>query len=223
MPKTTTPGLALEPSRASDRIPRVLRRGRRSPGGLRCRRALRLYARPCGYRPRPRCRSCAGSDGASSQPPCLGTRLRLQAWKRGQDCDGMRRDQAPMRSRRLPGHGPVRSPGRGDRHVNARTPWSIIAAVRPPRPGVPETRTSKIAVVRVASRTGRGTHACFTAPLTEGKRGVLTALIRMMNHVRRLALRHGHLCLQHQVRAQMACHRPADDLATEGAQGTTER
>ena len=70
-------------------------------------------------------------------------------------------------------------------------------------------------VVAVADRPHRRTDARLPAPRPEGQRGVLTTLIRMMNHRPGLPLLDGHVqgC-QHEGRAQMPLHRPPDDTAT---------
>src|SRR5262249_46876352 len=67
-------------------------------------------------------------------------------------------------------------------------------------------------VVRVPDRAHGWPHAHVAAALPEGDRRVLTALIGMMDYVCRSALREGHVQrLEDELRAEVRCHRPADD------------
>ena len=54
------------------------------------------------------------------------------AVREGQDCDGTWSDQAPMRSPPARPAGCLLTAAPDGRHVNARTPWSIVRRVRPP-------------------------------------------------------------------------------------------
>ena len=74
---------------------------------------------------------------------------------------------------------------------------------------------AKCVVVAVADRPHRRADARLPAPRPEGERRVLAALIRMMNDRPGLPLLDGHVQSgQHEGRAQMGLHRPADDAAT---------
>src|ERR1700694_1909938 len=71
----------------------------------------------------------------------------------------------------------------------------------------------------IADRAHRGPHARLAAALAEGERSVLAALVRMMNHGGGAALPEGQVeRLQHQFRAQMGFHRPADYFAVESVE-----
>src|ERR1700757_283231 len=68
----------------------------------------------------------------------------------------------------------------------------------------------------IAHRAHRGPHPGLLAASAEGQRGILAALIRMMNHAARTPLSERHVeRLKHQLGAQIALHRPAHDPATE--------
>ncbi len=61
-------------------------------------------------------------------------------------------------------------------------------------------------VETVAHRAHRRPHAGLVAALAEGRRGVLAAVVGVMNHPRRPALSERHVqCRQHQFGAQMSC------------------
>ena len=69
-------------------------------------------------------------------------------------------------------------------------------------------------VIAVASRAHRGTYACFTATLTKCYRGILRALVRVVDHVFGTALVKCHVqSLQDQRTLQVCCHCPAHDAA----------
>src|SRR5438128_2661894 len=75
----------------------------------------------------------------------------------------------------------------------------------------PEEALAQRVVVRVADRTHGRPDAGLATPLAEGHRGVLAALIRVMNDVRRPTLRDGHLQRgQDELSPEMGFHRPAD-------------
>ncbi len=70
-------------------------------------------------------------------------------------------------------------------------------------------------VVDVAHTAHRWTDAGLATATAEGERRVLAAVIRMMNHLGRSALRDGHVERgQDELGAEMGCHGPADDAAT---------
>src|SRR5438309_1388479 len=70
-------------------------------------------------------------------------------------------------------------------------------------------------VVRVADRTHGRPDAGRATALAEGYRGVLAALIRVMNDVRRPTLRDGHIQRgQDELGPEMGFHRPADHAPT---------
>src|SRR5215469_18235389 len=74
-------------------------------------------------------------------------------------------------------------------------------------------------VETVAHRAHRGSHPGLLAALAEGERGILAALIRMMNHsISAPLLERQVQRLQHQLGAQMALHRPAHDPAAENVE-----
>src|SRR6202795_2237206 len=68
----------------------------------------------------------------------------------------------------------------------------------------------------VPHRAHRRPHPGLVTALAEGERGVLTAMVRVMNHLSMPALseRHVKRC-QYQFGAQMSFHRPAHNLAAE--------
>ncbi len=69
------------------------------------------------------------------------------------------------------------------------------------------------------TRAGRRTHASFLAPRPERDRGVLRALVAVMNHPVHTAPPEGHVQrVQDQFGAQVGGHRPADHPAAEGVQ-----
>src|SRR3954453_12911444 len=69
-------------------------------------------------------------------------------------------------------------------------------------------------IVSVPDRAHRGPYAGFLTALAESQRGILTALVRMMDHVSRPTLAEGHVQGVHnQLGSQMVGHRPADDPA----------
>src|SRR5712692_8736609 len=71
----------------------------------------------------------------------------------------------------------------------------------------------------IADGAHRGSHAGLTAALAEGDRSVLATLVRMMNHGGGPTLPEGQVeRLQHQFRAQMGFHSPADDSAAESVE-----
>ena len=73
-------------------------------------------------------------------------------------------------------------------------------------------------VEAIAHRAHRGTHAHFLATQAEGNRGVLRALVGMMNDIAGTALPIGHLeRLQDQFAPKMVLHRPANDATTEAS------
>ena len=68
------------------------------------------------------------------------------------------------------------------------------------------------------SRIARS-HSSFSAAVAERQRRVLSPLIAVMDHLLRPALTDSHLeGVQHELGAQMVCHRPADDLAAPGVE-----
>src|SRR3989475_12041586 len=70
-------------------------------------------------------------------------------------------------------------------------------------------------VVGIAYTAHRRPDASLATAAAEGERRVLAALIRVMNHRGRSALRDGHVERgQDELGAEMGCHRPADDAAT---------
>ena len=72
-------------------------------------------------------------------------------------------------------------------------------------------------VIAVSDRSHRGPYAGVATPLAEGERRILTSLIRVMDDGSRLPLLYGHVeGREHEGRAQMRLHRPADDTATPG-------
>src|SRR5215831_14568789 len=77
-----------------------------------------------------------------------------------------------------------------------------------------ETLAQRV-VVRVADAAHRRSNARLRTALAEGDRCVLAALVGVMNHVRRPALRHGHVQRgEHQLGVEMRFHRPANHAAT---------
>src|SRR5215469_1945187 len=74
-------------------------------------------------------------------------------------------------------------------------------------------------VETVAHRTHRGPHPGLLAALAEGQRGILAALIRMMNHAIRASLPECQVeRLEHQLSTQIGLHRPAHDPAAENVE-----
>src|SRR5215471_11274823 len=74
-------------------------------------------------------------------------------------------------------------------------------------------------VEAVAHRAHRGPHPGLLAASSEGQRGVLATLIRMMNHTVSAPLLECQVQrLHHQLGAQMALHRPAHDPAAENVE-----
>src|SRR6266446_3718658 len=70
-------------------------------------------------------------------------------------------------------------------------------------------------VVGIAYTAHRRPDASLATAAAEGERRVLAALIRVMNHRGRSALRDGHVERgQDELGAEMGFHRPADDAAT---------
>src|SRR5580698_11299911 len=71
-------------------------------------------------------------------------------------------------------------------------------------------------VETIADRTHRRPHSGLAATFAEGERGVLAALVGVMNHLGRTALPQCHVeRLEHQLGAQIGLHRPAHDAPTE--------
>ena len=71
-------------------------------------------------------------------------------------------------------------------------------------------------VEAIAHCAHRGAYSRFTAASAEGKRGVLTSLIRVVDDAPGATLYEGHVeRTQHQLRVQMIGHRPAHNAATE--------
>src|SRR5258706_5486072 len=71
----------------------------------------------------------------------------------------------------------------------------------------------------VADRAHRGPHAGVLATPAERERGVLAALITVVDDIARPTLADRHVeGVQHQFGAQMVGHRPADDLAAPGVE-----
>jgi transposase IS116/IS110/IS902 family protein len=78
-----------------------------------------------------------------------------------------------------------------------------------------ETFTHRIAIA-ITNRSCRRSHAGLSTSLSEGDRGVLSSLIRMMNNSSRPSLRDGHIkSLEHEFRTKVCLHRPADYAAAE--------
>src|SRR5215472_13192656 len=74
-------------------------------------------------------------------------------------------------------------------------------------------------VEAVAHRTHRGPHPGLLAALAEGERGVLAALVGVMNHAISAPLPERHVeRLEHQLGAQRGLHRPAHDPAAENVE-----
>src|SRR5271167_2095714 len=74
-------------------------------------------------------------------------------------------------------------------------------------------------VETVTHRAHRGSHTGLLAAFAEGERGVLTALVGMMDAPGRTALSERHVeRLEHQLGAQIDLHCPAHDLAAEGVE-----
>src|SRR6266536_3014282 len=72
-------------------------------------------------------------------------------------------------------------------------------------------------VVAVAYRAARGSDVHLSAALAEGKSGVLTPVIGMMNDIFRPPLIVSHLeRVEDKRRLEVRCHRPADDASAEG-------
>ncbi len=78
-------------------------------------------------------------------------------------------------------------------------------------------------VVCVADRSHRWPHAGLPAAFAEGDRGVLTALIGVMDHLARPPLEQRHVeGLEDELGPQMGLHRPADDSAAPRVQHDRE-
>jgi hypothetical protein len=78
-----------------------------------------------------------------------------------------------------------------------------------------ETFTHRI-VIAITNRSCRRSHTSLATSLSEGDRGVLSSLIRMMNNSSRPSLRDGHIkSLEHEFRTKMCLHRPANHAAAE--------
>src|SRR5262245_1642650 len=78
-----------------------------------------------------------------------------------------------------------------------------------------ETFTHRI-VIAITNRSCRRSHAGLSTSLSEGDRGVLSSLIRMMNHSSRPSLRDSHIkSLEHELRTKMCLHSPTDYAAAE--------
>src|SRR5579859_4950514 len=70
-------------------------------------------------------------------------------------------------------------------------------------------------VKTIADRAHRRPHCGLAAALSEGNRGVLRALIGMMNHVAGSSLPESHVeCFEHQLSPEMRRHRPTNDAPT---------
>ena len=71
-------------------------------------------------------------------------------------------------------------------------------------------------VIAVSHGAGRLAHPRFSAALTEDERGVLGAVVRVMDHVVRPTQLHRHLkSIQHDLHMHACGHRVADNAATE--------
>ena len=82
-----------------------------------------------------------------------------------------------------------------------------------------EERFAEGIIVAVPNRAHRWAHACVLAALAEGNRGVLRALIGMMNRLFRIPLLGGHVeCVEDQLGAHAGGHSPADNAPAEGVQ-----
>src|SRR5690349_7604671 len=74
-------------------------------------------------------------------------------------------------------------------------------------------------VETVSHRTHRGPHPGLLAAPSEGQRGVLAALVGVMNHAVSRSLPERQVeRLEHQLSAQIALHRPAHDPAAENVE-----
>ena len=72
-------------------------------------------------------------------------------------------------------------------------------------------------IVAIADRAHRRTDAGFPAALAEGQRGVLTALIGVVNDAFGTALLNSHVQgIHHQGGLEVSGHCPTDDFATPG-------
>src|SRR5262249_36340156 len=72
-------------------------------------------------------------------------------------------------------------------------------------------------VVGVADRAHRGPHACGPAALPELDRGVLRALIGVMDNTVGASRSERHLeCIQHQPGKELGAHRPTDNASAAG-------
>jgi hypothetical protein len=78
-------------------------------------------------------------------------------------------------------------------------------------------------VVSVSDRAHRGTHAGIAAALAKSDRGVLRALVGVMDHAVRAPRRERHVeGVEHQPRGQRCRHRPADDPSAVGIEHDRE-
>src|SRR5208283_1067801 len=103
------------------------------------------------------------------------------------------------------------------KHRAARLGWGLKAAAREQFAfqGREEAFAHRV-VVAIADRTHRGAHSCFTAARAELDRGVLGALVGMMDNRAGAALPQRQVeRLEHQLGAQMGLHRPPHDPAAE--------
>src|SRR5690349_18852572 len=74
-------------------------------------------------------------------------------------------------------------------------------------------------VETVAHRTYRRPHASLFAALAEGERGILTALVGMVNDAAGSSLLQCQVeCLEHQFDPQRGLHRPTHDSAAENVE-----
>src|SRR5208283_4961378 len=74
-------------------------------------------------------------------------------------------------------------------------------------------------VIRVADTSHRRLHTCLSAPIAEGDRGILAAVVGMMDHCPRLTLTNGHLQGRHdQLCPQMPSEGPSHYPTAPGIQ-----
>ena len=72
-------------------------------------------------------------------------------------------------------------------------------------------------VIAVPYGSHRGSNASSATTLAKGKRGVLSALVRMMDHALWTSLPQSHLQrIEHQLSPQVSIHSPAHHPAAEG-------
>ena len=72
-------------------------------------------------------------------------------------------------------------------------------------------------VIAIPNRSHGRADASSATTLAKGKRGVLSALVRMMDHAVWTSLPHSHLQrIEHQLGPQVSLHGPAHHPATEG-------